>query len=228
MKLLWIEDEYRIVAEVIPFLEQEGCKITHVFNSNEALSILEKERFDLLLIDWMLTGMPGTELCKEVQQRWKVPVIMLTARSEEWDKVIALEIGADDYIVKPFGMRELFARIKAVLRRSGSYNIAKDRVLQIQSLTIDILRHEVRKNDELVSLTPTEFNILVTLAQQPGRVFSRLQLIDDALGETYYGFERTIDSHIRNLRQKVEEDPADPQYILTVYGVGYKFGGGID
>lgn len=106
--------------------------------------------------------------------------------------------------------------------------MANDRVLQIQSLTIDILRYEVRKNDKLVSLTPTEFNILVTLAQQPGRVFSRLQLIDDALGETYYGFERTIDSHIRNLRQKVEDDPADPQYILTVYGVGYKFGGGID
>ncbi|NQX66984.1 response regulator transcription factor [Paenibacillus alba] len=227
MKLLWVEDEYRIVEEVIPFLEQEECKVTHVPNSSEALSILEKETFDLLLVDWMLPGMSGTELCKEVQRRRKVPVIMLTAKSDEWHKVVALEIGADDYIVKPFGTRELIARIKAVLRRSRSVNVAEDRVIQIQSLTIDMLRHEVRKNDKPITLTPTEFDILVTLAQQPGRVFSRLQLIDDALGDSFYGFERTIDSHVRNLRRKVEDDPVDPQYILTVYGVGYKFGGGI-
>jgi len=227
MKLLWIEDEYRIVDEVKPFLEQEECRVTHVSNSSEALSILENEMFDLLLIDWMLPGMSGIDLCREVQRIRKVPVIMLTAKSDEWHKVVALEIGADDYIIKPFGMRELLARIKAVLRRSGTVKLEEDHVLKIESLTIDSFRHEIRKNGNLISLTPTEFELLVTLALQPGRVFSRLQLIDNTLGDAFYGFERTIDSHIRNLRRKIEDDPVNPKYILTVYGVGYKFGGGI-
>lgn len=174
----------------------------------------------------MLPGLSGTDLCREVQRERKVPVIMLTAKTDEWDKVIALEIGADDYITKPFGMRELLARIKAVLRRTGSAGVTEDKVLRSGSLTIDPLRHEVKKNDRPISLTPTEFELLVTLAEQPGRVFSRLQLIDQTLGEVYYGYERTIDSHIRNLRRKIEDDPAQPQYIVTVYGVGYKFGGG--
>ncbi|MGN7380641.1 MULTISPECIES: response regulator [unclassified Paenibacillus] len=226
MNILWVEDEVKMIERVVPFLNQEGCRVTHAISAEAALELLRKQLYDLLLIDWMLPGLSGTDLCREVQRERKVPVIMLTAKTDEWDKVIALEIGADDYITKPFGMRELLARIKAVLRRTGSAGVAEDKVLRSGSLTIDPLRHEVKKNDKLISLTPTEFELLVTLAEQPGRVFSRLQLIDQTLGEVYYGYERTIDSHIRNLRRKIEDDPAQPQYIVTVYGVGYKFGGG--
>ncbi|GIP31415.1 response regulator [Paenibacillus sp. J2TS4] len=226
MNILWVEDEFKIVERVVAFLDQEGCRVTHALCAEAALDLLRKQSFDLILIDWMLPGQSGTDLCREVQRERKVPVIMLTAKTDEWDKVIALEIGADDYITKPFGMRELLARIKAVLRRSGSAGITEDKVLRSGSLTIDPFRHEVKKNDQFISLTPTEFELLVTLAEQPGRVFSRLQLIDQMLGEVYYGYERTIDSHIRNLRRKIEDDPAQPQYIVTVYGVGYRFGGG--
>lgn len=226
MNILWVEDEVKMIERVVPFLNQEGCRVTHALSAEAALELLRKQSYDLLLIDWMLPGLSGTDLCREVQRERKVPVIMLTAKTDEWDKVIALEIGADDYITKPFGMRELLARIKAVLRRTGSAGVTEDKVLRSGSLTIDPLRHEVKKNDRLISLTPTEFELLVTLAEQPGRVFSRLQLIDQTLGEVYYGYERTIDSHIRNLRRKIEDDPAQPQYIVTVYGVGYKFGGG--
>lgn len=226
MNILWVEDEVKMIERVVPVLNQEGCRVTHALSAEAALELLRKQSFDLLLIDWMLPGLSGTDLCREVQRERKVPVIMLTAKTDEWDKVIALEIGADDYITKPFGMRELLARIKAVLRRTGSAGVTEDKVLRSGSLTIDPLRHEVKKNDRPISLTPTEFELLVTLAEQPGRVFSRLQLIDQTLGEVYYGYERTIDSHIRNLRRKIEDDPAQPQYIVTVYGVGYKFGGG--
>ncbi|MDF2669875.1 MAG: DNA-binding response regulator [Paenibacillus sp.] len=230
MKLLWVEDERRIVEEGTLFLEQEGCKVTHAATSEDAVELLNQGTFDLLLIDWMLPGQQGIDLCKEVQSRWKVPVIMLTARTDEWHKVIALEIGSDDYITKPFGMRELLARIKAVLRRSGrsQHNPAEDmnsQVIQIDGLVIDAHRHEVSKKGLRLQLTPTEFALLHTLAKQPGRVFSRLHLLEQALGDAYLGYERTIDSHIRNLRSKVEDDPANPLYIVTVYGIGYKFGG---
>lgn len=226
MNILWVEDELKIVEKVVPFLHEEGCRVTHALSAEAALDMLHKQSFDLVLIDWMLPGQSGTDLCREVQRERKIPVIMLTAKTNEWDKVIALEIGADDYITKPFGMRELLARIKAVLRRSGSAGMVEEKVIRSGSLTIDPLRHEVKKNGQFISLTPTEFQLLVTFAEQPGRVFSRLQLIDQTLGEVYYGYERTIDSHIRNLRRKIEDDPAHPQYIVTVYGVGYKFGGG--
>ncbi len=230
MKLLWVEDEKRFVEEGTLFLEQEGCKVTHAATSEQAVTLLNQENFDLMLLDWMLPGQQGIDLCKEVQSRWKVPVIMLTAKTEEWHKVIALEIGSDDYITKPFGMRELLARIKAVLRRSGrlQHNPAEDnsQTIQIDGLILDVHRHEVSKNGQRLQLTPTEFALLITLARQPRRVFSRLDLLEQALGDAYFGYERTIDSHIRNLRRKVEDDPANPAYIVTVYGIGYKFGGG--
>jgi len=225
MNLLWVEDERRIVDEVAPFLEEEGCRVTRAESAEDAFRLLARHTYDLLLLDWMLPDMPGTELCKEVQRRWRTPVIMLTAKSDEWHKVVALEIGADDYLSKPFGMRELLARIKAVLRRSGALSPAEQQALQRGRLTIDIAKHQVWSGDQEVSLTPTEFDLLVTLARHPGRVYSRLQLITDTLGDSFGGFERTVDSHIRNLRHKLEDDPASPRYIVTVYGVGYKFGG---
>lgn len=230
MKLLWVEDEQRIVEEGTLFLEREGCIVSAASNVEEALIMLERNNYDLLLVDWMLPGQQGIELCREVQRRWKLPVIMLTAKSDEFDKVIALELGADDYITKPFGMRELLARIKAVLRRSGlDSRVAADReasLLQAGDLVIDPLRHEITKKGRQLDLTPTEFELLRLLAEQPGRVFTRLQLLDRAMGEAFIGYERTVDSHIRNLRRKVEDNPAEPEYILTVYGVGYKFGTG--
>ncbi|GAA3400268.1 response regulator transcription factor [Paenibacillus hodogayensis] len=222
MKILWVEDEPRIVVDVISFLEQEACTVTHVLTSAQALAKLQAGSFDMMLIDWMLPDMPGTELCKEVQRRWQMPVIMLTAKSDEWHKVIALEIGADDYVIKPFGMRELLARMKAVLRRTSASRQPEEQLLHVHSLTIHISGHEVTKQGRPIALTPTEFDLLVTLAKQPGRVYSRLQLINDTLGDSYPGFERTVDSHIRNLRQKIEDDPSQPKLIVTVYGVGYK------
>lgn len=225
MNLLWVEDERRIVDEVAPFLEEEGCRVTRAESAEDALRLLARHTYDLLLLDWMLPDMPGTELCKEVQRRWRTPVIMLTAKSDEWHKVVALEIGADDYLSKPFGMRELLARIKAVLRRSGALSSAEQQALQRGRLTIDIAKHQVWSGEQEVTLTPTEFDLLLTLARHPGRVYSRLQLITDTLGDSFGGFERTVDSHIRNLRHKLEDDPASPRYIVTVYGVGYKFGG---
>lgn len=226
MKLLWVEDEARIVESVIPFLEEENCQVTHVMDAVNTMAALKKQTYDLILIDWMLPDKSGIDLCKDVQQQWNIPAIMITAKTDEWHKVIALEIGADDYITKPFGMRELLARIRAVLRRAGQLKTGEEKVIRSGALTIDSLRHEVRIHEELVTLTPTEFDILHTLASQPGRTFSRLQLIDHILGEAYFGYERTIDSHIRNLRRKIEEDTSQPTYVVTVYGIGYKFGGG--
>ena len=229
MKVLWVEDEQRIVDEVSPFLEEEGCRVSRAADAQQALDLLAMESFDLLLVDWMLPDLPGTELCKTVHHQWRTPVIMLTAKSDEWHKVIALEIGADDYVSKPFGMRELLARMRAVLRRAGSpgAEAPQQQILKRKELIIDILKHQVQVGDRLVTLTPTEFDLLVTLARHPGRVYSRLQLISDTLGDEYFGFERTIDSHIRNLRHKLEEEPAAPRYILTVYGVGYTFAEGM-
>jgi len=222
MRILWVEDEPKIVADVIPFLEQEGCSVTYVLNAEQALERIRIASYDVVLIDWMLPGMDGVELCKEIRRESSVAVIMLTAKTDEWHKVIALEIGADDYLIKPFGMRELLARMKAVLRRTlGSVQQEED-ILIRHSLRIHVLRHEVEKNGHPIALTPTEFDLLVTLAKQPGRVFSRLQLLNDTFGESFGGFERTVDSHIRNLRNKIEDDPANPQIVLTVYGIGYK------
>ncbi|MFF2480019.1 response regulator [Paenibacillus sp. NPDC058071] len=222
MRILWVEDEPKIVADVIPFLEQEGCTVSHVTDASQALNRLQTNTFDVLLIDWMLPGMDGVALCKEIRRKSDVAIIMLTAKSDEWHKVIALEIGADDYLIKPFGIRELLARMKAVLRRTMAGGQQEEDVLTRHSLVIHLSRHEVTKDGRLLALTPTEFDLLVTLARQPGRVFSRLQLMNDTFGESFGGFERTVDSHIRNLRNKIEDDPAQPQMVLTVYGVGYK------
>ena len=229
MKILWIEDERRIVEEGTLYLGHEGCKATHAYSAEQAVILLGKETFDLLLIDWKLPGKQGIDLIKEVQRKWNIPMIMVTSKTDELDKVIALEIGADDYITKPFGMRELLARMKAVLRRTSTLTLTGEvskgsQIIEVGGLVIDSLRHEVRKNGQQLVLTPTEFILLYTLAEQPGRVFSRLYLLEQALGDAYAGFERTIDSHIRNLRRKVEDDTLDPKFIVTVYGIGYKFG----
>ena len=227
MRLLWVEDEPQLVEEGARFLREEGFTVEAAGTYAEACERLETAGADLVLLDWRLPDRPGIELCREIQQRWKNPVIMLTAKADEFDKVLALEIGADDYICKPFGMRELAARIRAVMRRAGKGSAALSQgarggVLKRGDLTIDPERHAVYKGSEEIALTRTEFALLYTMASRPSKVFSRLQLMDEALGEAFVGYERTIDSHIRNLRKKLEHGD-ESRYIVTVHGIGYKF-----
>jgi len=174
----------------------------------------------------MLPGMGGFDVCKEIRKDSRVPIIMLTARAEEINKLLGLELGADDYLTKPFSLAELAARIRAVLRRVGGQDIPQHRVQTRDGLTVDFSGLQVYKEGQPLSLTPTEYNLLAVLFQNPGRVYSRLQLLEAALGEAYQGYERTIDTHISNLRRKLEDDPANPRFIKTVYGIGYKFSEG--
>jgi len=225
VRLLWVEDEKPLLEEGMLFLRDEGFTVVPAGTYAEAWEQLERSSFDLVLLDWLLPDRPGIELCKQIQQRWKIPVIMLTAKSDEFDKVLALEIGADDYVSKPFGMRELAARIRAVTRRmsKGSGMPAgwsDDGVIKRGDLTIDPERHTVYRGTEEIALTKTEFALLYAMASRPSKVFSRLQLMDEALGDAFIGYERTIDSHIRNLRKKLGDES---RYVVTVHGIGYKF-----
>ena len=225
--MLWVEDEPQLLEEGIRFLREEGFTVEAAGTYAEAWERLERGAVDLVLLDWLLPDRPGIELCRQIQQKWRIPVIMLTAKADEFDKVLALEIGADDYLAKPFGMRELAARIRAVMRRIGKAssalsNGAGGSVLKRGDLTIDPERHVVYKGSEKIALTKTEFALLYAMARRPSKVFSRLQLMDEALGEAFVGYERTIDSHIRNLRKKLERGD-ESRYIVTVHGIGYKF-----
>ena len=224
-KILVVDDEKKIVELVRTYLERDGFQVLEANDGRTALELFKRENPELLVLDVMLPGMDGLEVCREIRRVSSVPVIMLTARSEDVDKLIGLELGADDYLTKPFSPRELVARIKAVLRRtrgtaSPSSNKAR---LKLGDLTLDEERFEVSCHDETVSLTPAEFRILATMAKSPGRVFSRSQLLDMALGETYEGYERTIDVHIKNLRHKLKEAGGEGKCVIaTVHGVGYK------
>jgi two-component system alkaline phosphatase synthesis response regulator PhoP len=169
----------------------------------------------------MLPEINGFEVCRSIRKKAAIPIIMLTARDEEMDKILCLEVGADDYITKPFSPREVLARVRAVLRRSNSETIVSERI-KVGELEIDFAKHEVKKAGVIVSLTPTEFKLLEAMAKNPGRVFTRLQLIDYAQGYSFEGYERTIDAHIKNLRHKIENNPKNPSYIVTVFGVGYR------
>ncbi|GFN32051.1 winged helix-turn-helix domain-containing protein [Paenibacillus xylaniclasticus] len=234
--IVWVEDEQALLAEGIHFLLTEGYEVYGVGSCEEAVELIDRLKPQLLLVDWMLPGgCSGLDLCKRNEREWQLPIIMLTAKGDEFDKVLALELGADDYMAKPYSLRELSARIKAVLRRTGrgaaaadgtggKAEAASDTVISRGALLIDSDRHQVELNGRVIELTRTEFMLLWQLAKHPGRVYTRTHLMESALGGDYLGFERTIDSHIRNLRRKLEEDPAEPQYIVTVYGVGYKFG----
>ncbi|MDQ0189594.1 response regulator transcription factor [Alicyclobacillus cycloheptanicus] len=223
--ILLVDDEPKVIDFVRPFLESEGFRVITAEDGDTAIRLADTEAPDLVVLDWMLPGRSGIEICRALRQNSDVGIIMLTARSEEADKVLGLEVGADDYLVKPFGLRELAARIRAVLRRkneaSGS---AHDEVLVRGELLIDEGKVRVLKHQREVALTPTEFKLLVTLARRPGVVYSRLQLMKASVGEEYLNYERTVDTHISHLRQKIEDDPSQPRYIQTVYGMGYRFG----
>lgn len=222
--ILLVEDEKAIRNAMADFLSDEGFEIYQAADGMEALEVFKKENPDLIILDLMLPKLDGLEVCKAIRQKSNVPIIMVTARDEEIDKLLGLELGADDYITKPFSLREIKARIKAVLRRTGFQAVAEEHKISFGSLEINTDRREVRVNNKVVELTPSEYAILTTLSQNIGRPYSRLQLLNATLGESYAGYERAIDTHVSNLRKKIEPNPQKPIYILTVYGLGYKFG----
>lgn len=223
-----VDDEPEILTLVRDYLTREGYTVVTAMNGLEGMELIEREKPDLVLLDWMLPGISGLEMCKRLRETSTIPIIMLTAKSEEIDRVLGLEFGADDYIVKPFSLRELVARIKTVLRRSaGVPQETTSSVIIRGELSLDISSHKVLKRGQEILLTPTEFNILHLLAARPGTVYSRLQLLRQAMGEEYLYYERSIDTHISNLRKKIEDNPSEPEYVETVFGVGYRFGEGL-
>lgn len=221
--VLIIEDEKKISDVVELYLRREGFK-TRVAGTGEEAIKLVNEPFDLIVLDLMLPDISGEELCGTIRETSDAPIIMLTAKSGEEDRIRGLGLGADDYVVKPFSPRELVARVKAQLRRTKKVG---KKVLSFNGglLTMDTESHEVRRKGVAAVLTPTEFRILTILAEKPGRIFSRLQLINMVQGYDFEGYDRTVDAHIKNLRQKIEDDQRNPLFIKTVYGVGYKFTG---
>ncbi len=224
--ILIVEDETNIRANMAEFLQAEDFETVLAKDGEEAIALFEEKKVDLVILDLMLPKVDGLEVCKHIRRNSDVPIIMVTARDEEIDKLLGLELGADDYITKPFSLRELKARIKAVLRRtkSGSAKGTADEVLSFGTLEVDLGRREVKQQGKIIDLTPSEYAILITLCQNIGRPYSRLQLLNATLGESYAGYERAIDTHVSNLRKKIEPNPQKPVYILTVYGLGYKFG----
>ena len=222
-KILVVDDERKIVDIVRAYLEKDGYKVLAAYDGKAALDLARREAPDLIVLDLMLPEISGWDVCRILRAESSVPIIMLTARDEDTDKIVGLELGADDYVPKPFNPKELVARVRAVLRRTEKVP-DKRKTIEFGDLAINLERHEARISGTLVELTPTEFELLRVLAESPGRVYSRLQLLDKALGETWEGYERTIDSHVKNLRKKIEPDPDRPRYVVTVRGVGYKLG----
>jgi DNA-binding response OmpR family regulator len=222
-KLLLVEDEPDMLEEMAAYLQREGFRISAASTGTEALAIARNERPDLVVLDWMLHGKSGIDVCREIRQISQCGIIMVTARSDESDKIVGLELGADDYMTKPFSLRELASRLRALFRRLRGPE-DNPGFLERDNLIISEAKCQVFKDGREIQLTPTEFKILYTLAARPGIVFSRLQLLTVALNNDYTGYERTMDSHIRNLRRKLGDDPANPRYIQTVYGFGYRFG----
>ena len=219
--ILVIDDEYQIVEICRDYLKAAGFEVLTAYDGSAGLVMARGHHPDLIVLDLMLPGMDGLDVCKSLRREGNIPIIMLTARVEEADKLIGLELGADDYITKPFSPRELVARVRTVLRRaSGS---SSSEVIRTKHFTLDQTRYCVVLSDREVTLTPTEFDILATLVSQPGRIFSRSQLLTAARGVAFESYERAIDSHIRNLRRKIETSEGEPHYIITVHGVGYKY-----
>ncbi len=229
-KILIIEDDPDIAQLITMHVTEAGYEALHVSNGELGLEEFEKSAFDLLVLDLMLPGINGLEVCKQIRkENERIPVLMLTAKSTELDRVLGLELGADDYLTKPFSVVELMARIKALFRRvdalgKSSTSVQSPTILKCQSLTIDTARHKVQTPKGTIELTAREFDLLLYLASSPGHVFSRAQLLDAVWGYDHDGYEHTVNTHINRLRIKIETDPAKPKYVQTVWGVGYKFG----
>ncbi len=220
--ILIVEDEQKIVTLVRDYLENAGFKATSAADGRSALERARAEKPDLVVLDLGLPKMDGLDVIRALRKESDVPIIVLTARAEESDKLVGLELGADDYITKPFSPKELVARVRTVLRRVEN-NPADREVIRAGDLTMDLPRMRLHVGERDVELTPTEFQLLSVLARQPGRIFTRAQLLDAVHGVAIESYERAIDAHIKNIRRKIEPNPRDPRYIFMVYGVGYKF-----
>jgi DNA-binding response OmpR family regulator len=223
--ILIVDDEKRLVSLVESYLTQEGYRVATAYNGKEALTVANKEKPDLIILDIMMPEMNGYDFMRVHRAEHDTPIIMLTAKVEDDDKVIGLELGADDYVVKPFKPRELMARVRNVLRRAGKSE-PTGKTLKVADIVLDRDSREVLVGERNIDLTPSEFDLLAALMATPGRVFSRLDLLDVIQGVRYEGYERTIDTHIKNLRAKVEDDPRNPHHIETIYGVGYRLSKG--
>ncbi|MBP2631980.1 MAG: two component transcriptional regulator, winged helix family [Firmicutes bacterium] len=225
--VLIVDDDIKLVQLLKTYFDKEGF-ITYTANDGlVAMQEVRQRKPDIMILDLMLPGIDGWDVCRRIRRDNDIPIIMLTARDEESDRLVGLEIGADDYVSKPFSPKEVVARAKVILRRTHK-EVVQQGVIKAGGLTIDLERHQVMNGTQLVDLTPTEFKLLEVLADNAGKVFSRLQIVEQTQGYTFEGYERTIDAHIKNLRRKLEVNPKEPQYILTVYGIGYKFAGGKD
>jgi DNA-binding response OmpR family regulator len=222
--ILVVDDEPKITQLVRDYLERAGYSVLVAYDGKKALSLAKTEKPDMVVLDLGLPQLDGLDFTREFRKVSNAPIIMLTARSEESDKLIGLELGADDYMTKPFSPKELVARVRVVFRRIENALSANAEMIRVADLTLDIPRMRVSAEQrEIEELTPTEFELLATLARQPGRVFTRAQLLDAIHGVAFESYERAIDAHIKNIRRKIEIKASEPQYILTVYGVGYKF-----
>jgi two-component system, OmpR family, alkaline phosphatase synthesis response regulator PhoP len=219
--ILVVDDEPRIVELARDYLEHAGFKVITAGDGRAALDAARRNHPDLIVLDLGLPGLDGLDVTRELRRDGSIPIVMVTARDDELDKLLGLELGADDYLTKPFSPRELVARVKAVLRRTDRPAEASD-VIRVGELQLDVPRMRTEVAGKTVDLTPTEFTLLATLARQPGRIFTRSQLLDALHGVAFESYERAIDSHIKNLRHKLEPDPREPRYVLTVYGVGYR------
>ncbi len=225
--ILLVDDDEKLCSLLYSYFKQEQCIVYRAANGMEAIQQVKQHEPQIMILDIMMPGMDGFEVCRRVRQFSDIPIIFLTAKDDETDRLIGLNIGADDYVSKPFNIRELVARVHSLLRRVRGEVIQQHTQYIIRDLVIDKERFTVERNGKPISLTPTEFNILEVLASSPDRVFSRMQLMEKAQGGySFEGYERTIDTHVRNLRKKLEPNAAKPTYILTVYGIGYKFAGG--
>ncbi|MDR2771051.1 MAG: response regulator transcription factor [Clostridiales Family XIII bacterium] len=225
--ILAVDDEPKILEVVRAFMESRGFKVFTAETGRQALAVFERENIALVLLDLMLPDIPGEELCLAIRKRSRVPVIMLTAKVEEESLLEGLKLGADDYIRKPFSLKELGARAEAALRRAADdlLPLTARNSFRDGDLTVDFEKNAVCKRGRPVSLTPGELRILAALIKYPGKVFTRAELIEIALGDAFDGYDRAIDGHVKNLRRKIEDNSKNPDYILTVYGLGYKFGG---
>lgn len=226
-KVLVIDDEVKIIEVVKSFLESKGFIVFSAEDGKRALEIFESENLSLVILDLMLPDLSGEEICAFIRKKSRVPIIMLTAKIEEIDMLKGLNIGADDFMTKPFSLKELYARIEAVIRRSSADLIPlyNNTSFNGGDLEVDFESHTIKKNHNEINLTPNEFKLLMALIKYPSKVFTREDLIRIAMGDEFEGYDRSVDSHIKNLRQKIETDPKKPIYVLTIYGVGYRFGG---
>jgi len=225
--VLIVDDDVKLVKLLQTYFEKEGYNTYSTNDGLDALQMVRECKPDIIVLDLMLPGLDGLNVCRRIRKDNDIPIIMLTARDEESDRLIGLEIGADDYVTKPFSPKEVIARAKAILRRAKKEVVGLEPI-KVGTLIIDLERHQVTKDGQIMDVTPTEFKIMEILAGNVGKVYSRLQIFEQIQGYSFEGYERTIDAHIKNLRRKIEINSKEPQYIQTVYGIGYKFAGETD